>query len=593
MRRLSIIDLAGGDQPISQRGRDRPRRPERRDLQLPRAARASSSSADIASRRASDTEVLVHLYEERGPAFVHALRGHVRARALGRARAARSCSRATASGSSRSTTAAAGGVLSFASELKALPQPGPARSTWTRSQAFLAFNSIPAPLLDLPRRAQAPGRPPARLGGGRRAARRALRAPGAGAPARACGRSARRARRGAARRACATRCAPTWSPTCRSACSSPAASTPARSQRSPRGDRRAACSTFSIGFEERSFDELERARLRGPRATAPITTSSCCGPTPSSSCRARRRPSTSPSPTRRPSRRTSSRALAARARQGRALGRGRRRALRRLPHLRRRPARAARRPARPPRSGPSSSSCRARRRKASFDYKAKRFVRAAHLPPLERHHGWKEIFSPDARAELLGRRRAAARPARRLPRSLRARPTGAEQLARLQDVDLGVYLADDLLVKTDRASMAHSLEARVPLLDPVVADFALALPTRHKVRGLREEAPASQGGRAAAPSEIVHGRKRGFSIPPAAWLRGELEPLRARRALARPDSSTGVPPSGGRDARPMSVMTSSPFVRCSLVGAGLVGSTTSPSSRWSPRRGPSSGGTGP
>src|SRR5213594_305394 len=46
---------------------------------------------------------------------------------------------------------------------------------------------------------------------------------------------------------------------------------------------------------------------------------------------------------------------------------------------------------------PTSSS------RASFDYKAKRFVRAAHLPPLERHHGWKEIFSPDARAELTGR----------------------------------------------------------------------------------------------------------------------------------------------------------------------------------------------
>src|SRR6202044_3475138 len=41
--------------------------------------------------------------------------------------------------------------------------------------------------------------------------------------------------------------------------------------------------------------------------------------------------------------------------------------------------------------------------KASFDFKAKRFVRAAHLPPLERHHGWKEIFSPDLRTELTGR----------------------------------------------------------------------------------------------------------------------------------------------------------------------------------------------
>ena len=48
-------------------------------------------------------------------------------------------------------------------------------------------------------------------------------------------------------------------------------------------------------------------------------------------------------------------------------------------------------------------------RRASFDYKAKRFARAAHLPPLERHHGWKEIFSADARAELTGRRHASTR----------------------------------------------------------------------------------------------------------------------------------------------------------------------------------------
>ena len=124
-------------------------------------------------------------------------------------------------------------------------------------------------------------------------------------------------------------------------------------------------------------------------------------------------------------------------------------------------------------------------RKASLDYKAKRFVRAAHLPPLERHHGWKEIFSVDARAELTGRR-AAFDPVD-VYRARYAETAGAPQLARLQDVDFGVYLVDDLLVKTDRASMAHSLEARVPFLDPLVTSLAFALPTRLKVRGLAKK----------------------------------------------------------------------------------------------------------
>jgi asparagine synthase (glutamine-hydrolysing) len=172
---------------------------------------------------------------------------------------------------------------------------------------------------------------------------------------------------------------------------------------------------------------------------------------------------------------------------------------------------------------PSSTS------KASFDYKAKRFVRAAHLPPLERHHGWKEIFSADARAELTGRRDSFD-PVDLL-RARYRETEGVEDLARLQDVDLGIYLVDDLLVKTDRASMAHSLEARVPYLDTVVTNLALALPTKHKVRGLSKKVLLRKAAAPLLPRQIVHGKKRGFSIPAAAWLRGELEPF-ARETLS-------------------------------------------------------------
>src|SRR5207237_2162853 len=105
-----------------------------------------------------------------------------------------------------------------------------------------------------------------------------------------------------------------------------------------------------------------------------------------------------------------------------------------------------------------------------------------------------------------------------LVRARFAETEGAPLLARLQDVDLGVYLVDDLLVKTDRASMAHSLEARVPFCDTVVANLALALPDRHKVPGLPKKALLRRAVEPLLPRSIVHGRKRGFSIPPAAWL---------------------------------------------------------------------------
>jgi asparagine synthase (glutamine-hydrolysing) len=86
-------------------------------------------------------------------------------------------------------------------------------------------------------------------------------------------------------------------------------------------------------------------------------------------------------------------------------------------------------------------------------------------------------------------------------------------------------------VKTDRASMAHSLEVRVPFLDPVVAELALALPTSQKVLALAKKRLLRRAATGLVPRSIVHGRKRGFSIPAAAWLRGELEPF-ARDTLS-------------------------------------------------------------
>ena len=168
----------------------------------------------------------------------------------------------------------------------------------------------------------------------------------------------------------------------------------------------------------------------------------------------------------------------------------------------------------------------------SLDYRLKRFTRAAALPPLERHHVYKEIFSADVRAELTGRR-SAFDPLGSY-RERFAATEGHELLTRLQDVDFGLYLVDDLLTKTDRASMAWSLETRVPFMDTVVSNFAFSLPVKHKVRGFSKKRLLRKAVEPLLPHEIVHGKKRGFSIPAAAWLRGELVPF-ARETLSSVD----------------------------------------------------------
>ena len=87
-------------------------------------------------------------------------------------------------------------------------------------------------------------------------------------------------------------------------------------------------------------------------------------------------------------------------------------------------------------------------------------------------------------------------------------------------------------MKTDRASMAHSLEARVPFLDPVVDELrARAADARRRCAACARRCCCARPSAPLLPREIVHGRKRGFSIPAAAWLRGELEPF-ARETLS-------------------------------------------------------------
>jgi asparagine synthase (glutamine-hydrolysing) len=97
-----------------------------------------------------------------------------------------------------------------------------------------------------------------------------------------------------------------------------------------------------------------------------------------------------------------------------------------------------------------------------------------------------------------------------------------DPLSRVQYLDFKTYLADDILVKVDRASMAHALEVRVPVLDHLVVEKAASLPSAWKLQGRNGKRIFKDAVRPLLPAEVFSRPKTGFSIPLAAWLRKEL-----------------------------------------------------------------------
>ncbi len=101
-------------------------------------------------------------------------------------------------------------------------------------------------------------------------------------------------------------------------------------------------------------------------------------------------------------------------------------------------------------------------------------------------------------------------------------PELPEFFERMMFVDTVTYLPDDILVKLDRASMAMSLESRVPLLDHRVLEFAWGLPSELRVRGTQGKFLLKQVLERYVPKALVDAPKMGFGIPVGAWIRREL-----------------------------------------------------------------------
>ena len=163
----------------------------------------------------------------------------------------------------------------------------------------------------------------------------------------------------------------------------------------------------------------------------------------------------------------------------------------------------------------------------SFDYKAKRFVAASKYDTVTRHHSWFGSFSIGEQDKLLSKDVLASSSGDiyRGAKDLLKTTDAVNEIERMQFLDINFYMAEDILTKVDRAAMAVSLETRAPFLDPRVAQFAASIPLEYKLKGNKGKYILKKAVADLLPKTILQRPKKGFGIPIAEWLKGRLNPL--------------------------------------------------------------------
>ncbi|MBV8552470.1 MAG: asparagine synthase (glutamine-hydrolyzing) [Acidobacteriaceae bacterium] len=158
--------------------------------------------------------------------------------------------------------------------------------------------------------------------------------------------------------------------------------------------------------------------------------------------------------------------------------------------------------------------------KISFEYKLKRFLAGSLLSPARAHVYWNGTFSDSEKRSLV----AAELPGT-LDRMLADLSRHGDHLASYLWFDQKFFLPDDILMKVDRMSMAHSIEVRPPFLDHRIVEFAATLPASFKIRGSRQKFILKDLMRDKLPAAVTRRKKVGLDFPAHDWLRGPLRNL--------------------------------------------------------------------
>jgi asparagine synthase (glutamine-hydrolysing) len=164
----------------------------------------------------------------------------------------------------------------------------------------------------------------------------------------------------------------------------------------------------------------------------------------------------------------------------------------------------------------------------SLDFKLKRFIGGFDVPSRYRHHTWQASFNVDQQANLFSEsfKNGLANGNIFDVLDRYAIESGTDNPARQLDyLYLRTYLMDDILVKVDRASMKEALEVRAPFLDRDVVDLVNTFPTSFKQRGFTTKYILKKLMSDKLPKDIVNRRKKGFGIPLAGWLKNDLKTI--------------------------------------------------------------------
>ena len=164
----------------------------------------------------------------------------------------------------------------------------------------------------------------------------------------------------------------------------------------------------------------------------------------------------------------------------------------------------------------------------SFDFKVKKFLSGIGHPPGVRNSLWLGSFSFSEIHKALSPEFLGHFNEMRVTDEIISHEKEfpfADQITLVQYLDMKLYLQESILVKVDRASMACSLEVRAPFLDHELVEFVIGLPSHYKLRGMSSKYILKKALKNHIPDEIIHRKKKGFGVPIAKWVKGELRGL--------------------------------------------------------------------